>query len=326
MTLEPDPESSRPLAVVFDDDGSPDGTVALLYLLCHPQVSLKAVCISFGEARPEVYIQHIGRMLDHLGAQGIPLGAGRSVLAPGGHEFPERIHQAADRFWGIALPGAEKTYPVRDAAELMAEVIGASPEPVDVFLSGTCTNLAEALRLAPWIRERIACVTFMGGAIYTPGDLRDFLPQDPNTTAEWNVYADPAAAREVFESGLMLRLAPLDATQPVGVGREDTRRWRQGGPAAKLAADFYDMLVDLFRRDQAPSWDLTAAAVMVEPELCGSRMLSLRVITEPGDTLGQTAVVQGGEVNTLVCLTPHVERIRQRFVEVFTGAAPGSSA
>src|SRR3990170_2221534 len=36
------------LSVIFDDDGSPDGTTALLYLLSHPRVSLEAVNISYG--------------------------------------------------------------------------------------------------------------------------------------------------------------------------------------------------------------------------------------------------------------------------------------
>ena len=47
------------LSVIFDDDGSPDGTTALLYLLSHPEVDVKAINISYGEAHPEIYIQHI---------------------------------------------------------------------------------------------------------------------------------------------------------------------------------------------------------------------------------------------------------------------------
>ena len=56
------------IEVAFDDDGSPDGTTALLYLLNHPSVRLRSVSISYGEAHPETYIQHVGRLVAAFGA------------------------------------------------------------------------------------------------------------------------------------------------------------------------------------------------------------------------------------------------------------------
>jgi hypothetical protein len=80
--------------LIYDDDGSRDGTVALLYLLSHPEISIGLINISYGEAHPDVYIQHIGRMLDNLGIQGISLGAGQD--APPGRR---------DRFPGLVASG-----------------------------------------------------------------------------------------------------------------------------------------------------------------------------------------------------------------------------
>ena len=70
----PLPEGAK-LPVIFDDDGSLDGTAALLYLLRHPQVSVDSISMSYGEAHPQTYIQHIGRILEALGITTIPLGA-----------------------------------------------------------------------------------------------------------------------------------------------------------------------------------------------------------------------------------------------------------
>ena len=73
------PPSTELVPVIFDDDGSPDGTTALMYLLNHPLADLAAVNISYGEAHPEIYIQHIGRQLSPLESSIFLLGMGRMV-------------------------------------------------------------------------------------------------------------------------------------------------------------------------------------------------------------------------------------------------------
>lgn len=136
--------------------------------------------------------------------------------------------------------------------------------------------------------------------------------------AEWNIYADPLAAREIFESGLDLYLVPLDATNPVTVGKENTEQWRKGSRVAGLAADTYDMLLHNWGVDQAAIWDLMTAAIMVNPDLCEFQSLHLQVVTDAGKTNGQTAVVQDEQPNIQVCLTPDVEEIRQTLDRVFS--------
>jgi purine nucleosidase/pyrimidine-specific ribonucleoside hydrolase len=310
--------ADQPLHVIFDDDGSPDGTTALLYLLSHQGVSLTSASISYGEAYPDIYIQHIARILDDFGIQGIPLGAGQSAPLAGNNAFPEGVRQGANNFWGLPLPNADKTYPVLNAAELLVSAIQQYPAPVTVFISGPGTNLAQALRLDPNIKRNIAAVYIMGGAVYASGNLHDFLPEKENTVAEWNIYADPQAAKEIFESGLNIFLVPLDATNQVTIGKENTSQWRKGSQVAGFAADIYDMLLNNWRVDQAAIWDLMTAAIMVNPDLCEFQPLPLRVITDAGKTNGQTAVVQDGQPNIQVCLKPDADQIRQTLDRVFS--------
>ena len=306
------------IRVVFDDDGSPDGTTALFYLLGHPQVSVLGVGISYGEAYPEQYIQHLARKLDALGIHGIPFSAGQDSPLAGSNEFPEWMRQAAGEFWGHPIPNADKTYPVEEAAGLMVSIANQAPEPVTFFVSGPATNLAQALRLDPGIRDKIAAVYIMGGAVHVPGNIDDLLPDTDNDVAEWNIYADPQAAKEVFESGLEIYLIPLDATNEVTVGREDTAAWRQGGASAKFAADIYDALFDAWDAEQVPVWDLMTAAIMVRPALCGFEPLHLEVITTEGVTAGQTVLVGNEEPNAYVCLDPEVDLIRRTLRDDFS--------
>jgi len=317
--LLPSPVAQR-IPVIYDDDGSPDGTSALLYLLAHPAVDLKAVGISYGEAHPAIYIQHIGRMLDDFGVPGIPLGVGQDGPLSGSNGFPEWLRESANSFWGWTVPNAGKTYPVQDSADLLISIIGRSPEPVTLFFSGPFTNLARALRLAPEIRGNIAALYMMGGAVYIPGNIHDFYPESDNTDAEWNVYSDPLAAKEVFESGLEMYLVPLDATNQVLISKQDTGRWRAGGRMADFAADVYDGLMDTTGTQSFSIWDLMAAEIMVNPELCGFQALHLEVVTAEGSTLGQTAVVPAGTPNINVCLEPDVALIKQTLIDGFSSS------
>jgi len=159
----------------------------------------------------------------------------------------------------------------------------------------------------------------MGGAVFVPGNIDDFYPEDENIYAEWNLYADPQAAKEVFEADLDIYLVPLDATNQVLITKQDTNAWRQGGAIGNFAADFYESIM-MSTNDDAAIWDLMAAVAMLQPELCPFVPLHLEVITEDGATSGQTAVVPGEEPNIHVCLEPDAELVRQNIIDIFSAS------
>jgi purine nucleosidase/pyrimidine-specific ribonucleoside hydrolase len=317
VTVEPASPAKKVL-VIYDDDGSRDGMAALLYLLSYPDISIEAISISYGEAHPKVYIQHIGSVLDNFGIHDIPFGAGQDAPLAGGTPFPDWLRQLSDNFWDFPLPNVDKTYPVQDAPELMVSIINQTSEPVTIFLSGTFNNLAQALRIDPGVREKIAAVYFMGGAVYSPGNITNLLPDSSNSVAEWNIYADPQAAQEVFESGLDMYMVPLDATNQVILRQEDILPWHQGDEKANLVADPYDIMFNNYGFEKVEIFDLTAAALMVRPELCVFQSLHLDVITDSGNTLGQTVVVPNREPNIHVCLEPSVNLVKQELNDNFS--------
>lgn len=312
----PDANIER-IAVIFDDDGSPDGTTALLYLLSEPRAKVMAVSVSYGEAHPQVYIHHLGWMLERYGYEDLPLGAGQDAPLAGTNNFPDPVREASNGFWGFGQAKAERTYPVQDSAELIVKTIMQSDEPVTLLVSGALTNLAQALRMEAGIKENIAAVFIMGGAVHVPGNLNGLLPDTDNTVAEWNIYADPLAASEVFASELNLYLVPLDATNQVNLTRKDTRMWRKGGSIPDFAAEIYESLMGAWDVDTIEMWDLMTAEIMMNPEQCIFKPLRLEVVTAEGNTQGQTRVVEG-DANVDVCLEPDSDAIKQNLVEVFS--------
>jgi len=304
--------------LIYDDDGSRDGLAALLYLLGLPEISIEAITISYGEAHPELYIQHVGGVLDNFGIPNIPLGAGQDKPLAGGVPFPDWLRQLSDNFWDYPLPNAGKIYPFQNAPELMVSVINQAPEPVTIFLSGPFTNLAQALQLDPAIKDNISTVTFMGGAVHVPGNITGLMRDSNNRVAEWNIIADPQAAKAVFESGLELYMVPLDATNKVLLSQADILAWRQGDDKANMVVDLYDIMFNTWGLKTAEIFDLTAAVLMVQPESCVFQPLHLDVITDNGPTLGQTSVVPNTDPNMHACLEPNADQVKQNLNETFS--------
>jgi pyrimidine-specific ribonucleoside hydrolase len=305
------------IPVIMDDDGSPDGVMALLYFLRHPDYDVRAVTISEGEAHPELFARHIARLLSAFGYNDIPVGYGRETPLQGENAFPEPWRQASDAFWDVDLPPVSDITSLQSAPELLVETLLASAQPVLVFVSGTHTNLAEALRLEPAIAEHIRAVYMMGGSVEVPGNIESDWPEIHNRVAEWNIWVDPLAASEVFASGLPLHLVSLDATNQVTWGAADARTWKAyDNPESNLAGDLVNTLLKSWSTENLYIWDLVAAVSSTDPRLCSEVQLALEVVTSPGDEQGRI-VMGDGPANAWVCLDPDARQIKARVDAVF---------
>jgi pyrimidine-specific ribonucleoside hydrolase len=314
LAIPPSPiptlSGQAPVPIIVDDDGSPDGTIALLYFLQNPLYDVRAVTISNGEAHPDLFVPLVIQLLAGLGKANIPVGAGRSTPLEGTNAFPDPWREASDGFWEVALPQTTSNNEPRQADELIMETLTNSTSPVMIFVSGSHTNLAEALRLEPSIGEHISGVYVMGGSIYVPGNIESDWPLLHNKVAEWNVWVDPIAAKEVFASGLPLHLIPLDATNQVTWTEADALSWvNSATPEGVYAADILRWMLRSWETNNAYIWDLVAATVTTDPRLCLEVPLALNVVVDPGPEQGRT-VVGDGTVNAQVCLKPDTAQVK----------------
>jgi pyrimidine-specific ribonucleoside hydrolase len=313
-------QAAPPVRVLWDADGSPDSIVTLLYFLQHPALQVASLTVSCGEADPETYAPYLPRLLARLGRPGIPAAAGRAAPLRGHNAFPPPWREAVNRFLDIELPPAGAALSPLPAAALIVDTIHAAPDPVLVFISGTHTNLAQALRLDPRIRGKIAALHVMGGAVYVPGNIAVEWPAIDNQVAEWNIWVDPLAASEVFCAGLPLHLTPLDATNQVLWTRQDAVAWEAAGtPEATLAAEILRWLLE-YVGQVAPNgfflFDLLAAVHVTDPHLSHSECLPLRVVTEPGPHQGRTVIVPGHPANATVYLAPDAAAVKRRVAQI----------
>jgi pyrimidine-specific ribonucleoside hydrolase len=314
-------EGRAPIPLIFDDDGSPDGTLALLFFLSNPLYDVKAVTVSPGEAHPEIFAGHLTRLLASLGRTDILVGYGRQEPLEGNNSFPEPWRETSDAFWDIPLPDAPGSLKPLPAVELIVDTLKRSAQPVSIFVSGTHTNLAEALRLDAHIRERIEVVYVMGGSINVPGNIESDWPEINNQVSEWNIWVDPVAAREVFASGIRLVIMPLDGTNRVTWGQMDAEKWTSMGTAAgRLSAGLLRWMLSGWSTDSAYIWDLAAAATLTDPRLCQQQSLALDILVEAGPEQGRTVIVDGAP-NARVCFDPDVQQVKMR-VEKILASSP----
>jgi len=306
----PIPSGQGPIPIIVDDDGSPDGTIALLYFLRNPLFEVKAVTISCGEAHPEVFAPHVQRLLAGLGRPDIPVGVGRATPLEGNNAFPDPWRQVSDDFWGISYPEAPVSLEAVPAAQLIVDTLNSVSQPVAIFVSGTHTNLAEALRLDPGIVEDIREVHVMGGSIHVPGNIKHDWPEIDNEVAEWNIWVDPVAAAEVFASGVPIHLAPLDATNRVLWTKSDAQAWASSGsPEGILAGKLLQWMLETWSAKSAYIWDLVAAINATDSALCPEVPLAVDILVEPGPNQGRTVVTDQPQ-NATVCLNPDAEQMR----------------
>ena len=117
--------------------------------------------------------------------------------------------------------------------------------------------------------------------------------------AEFNVWADPEAARIVITSGIRkITLVPLDATHQALVSLDDCAALRAlGTPAGDAAATFterriqgYDTTQPMKRPHAAPVHDALAVAAIVDPAVITTHHLHVDVETKGELTVGETVV------------------------------------
>ena len=103
----------------------------------------------------------------------------------------------------LPIPKATIDVQPQHAVNFLIDTYMNTTEPITLVPVGPLTNLGMALRLEPHIAEHIPEVVIMGGG-HALGNI--------TPSAEWNIYVDPEAARIVMQSGIPIRLVPLDAT------------------------------------------------------------------------------------------------------------------
>jgi inosine-uridine nucleoside N-ribohydrolase len=273
----------RPKPVILDVDPGHDDAVALMLACGHPDLDLLAVTTVAGNVTIEKTTRNALRVLSLVGCTDVPVGAGASEPLQRPLHTAENIHGKSGLDGPEEIPEATFEPDERRAAALIADTLRASPEPVTLVPVGPLTNIATFLREHPDLEDRIARISIMGGSM----GLGNTTP-----AAEFNIYVDPEAAREVFASGLPITMTGLDVTHQAGADPEVRERLRTTGRVGGVVAGFLDFFAatyeSVFGFDDPPLHDPVAVAAVLEPDLLKTRPMRVDIECESDLTRGET--------------------------------------
>jgi len=303
-------------AVIVDADGGVDDLIAIAFLLSRPDIHVEAVTIENGVTHVQAGARNVLRLLALAGHSEIPVYLGRETPLSGNEEFPAEWRRAADELPGMTLPETKHAADSHSAADYLLRRLLDAAHPVQVLALGPLTNLAEAFSHTPRAARTGRQFVLLGGAVRVSGNLGEggALHTD-NTSAEWNMFLDPAAAKIVFTSGAQIRLIPLDATQrvPVDMALYEQFKSRAATPLAKFVAQALEAKRDLIRQRYYFPRDALAAAVLANPAVVTFRPLSIEISDRPGE-VGRTVEVKNRRANALVAIDADPLRFRDVFM------------
>jgi pyrimidine-specific ribonucleoside hydrolase len=268
--------------VILDVDPGHDDAVAVMLACGAPALDLLAVTTVAGNAPLEKTTRNALRVLSLIGHTDVPVAAGASTPLYRPLHTAEDIHGESG-LDGPKIPDPSFEPDERTATDLIADTLREAPEPVTLIPTGPLTNVATFLREHPELKDRVAHISLMGGSI----GLGNTTP-----AAEFNVYVDPEAAREVFESGLPITMSGLDVTHQAGAGPAERENLRSLGPIGAVVAELLEFFAGTYERvygfGAPPLHDAVAVATVMELGLLQTRPMRVDVECESELTRGES--------------------------------------
>ena len=187
--------------VIIDCDTGLDDAVALLLAIRSPEFNVKGITCVNGNVSLDHVVNNTLRVVEHSGKD-IPVYAGSptALIPDRSREDASYVH-GKDGLGGIPFAGPSTDVQNQHAVDFIIETILSAEQPIDWITLGPLTNAALAVLKEPAITKNVRMLTMMAGGV-NAGNV--------SPSAEFNVFADPEAARVVFESGLTKTMVPLD--------------------------------------------------------------------------------------------------------------------
>ena len=300
----------NPVPVILDCDPGHDDAIALLLALASPEVELRGVTTVSGNQTLEKTTANALRVLEFVGRGDVPVSAGADRPLVRERFVADYVHGESG-LDGPALPEPRGATTRRHATAFIADELSRASARVTLVATGPLTNVALLLALRPELSDRIAGVVVMGGAV-GEGNV--------TPSAEFNVWADPEAARRVFESGLDVTMIGLDATHRAPMRREDAERLRASGRVGAMVAELFDFFSRFHLRtygtEDSPVHDAAAVAHVARTGLVHTVAARVDVDCSSDLSRGRTVVDFRGRTGRPVNARVAVDVDRETFLEL----------
>ncbi|MEK3888388.1 ribonucleoside hydrolase RihC [Bacillus sp. FSL K6-3431] len=243
--------------IIIDTDPGIDDAVAIAIALFSEELDVKLITTVAGNVGLDKVTYNALRLLKFF-KKDIPvaIGADRPLMkAPidasnvhgesgmDGFDFEEPTHELVLK---------------ENAVNAMYRVIMSSEQPITLVPIGPLTNIALLLKMYPEVTDHIAEIVLMGGSTGRG---------NAGVMAEYNIFADPEAAKIVFQSNIPKVMVGLDVGLKALVYPEDSERLKELNETG-------NMIYHLFKKYRGGSlktglkmYDSCAVAYLLKPEM-----------------------------------------------------------
>lgn len=296
--------------IIIDTDPGIDDVVAITAALFSERLDVKLLTTVGGNVGIENTTKNAVDLVTFLGKDTpVARGSGEPLLGP--PQTAAEVHGSTGiGEYQFEAEGDSTLLSEENAVLALRNRIIHSEELVTLVPIGPLTNIALLLKTFPEVKENIAQIVLMGGAV-----------EGGNATpvAEFNIFADPHAAKIVFESDIEIVMCGLDATSQTSVAMQDLEQVRQQGNVGEM---IYQMLQfyksgGAYADDAIAIHDLCTILYLTRSELFETKRAKVNVATE-GPAAGCTVTNFQDDGNVSVCVNVDTEAFREEFIKVFT--------
>ena len=324
--------------IILDCDPGIDDALAIILAAKSPKIQVKGITTVAGNSSIENTAKNALKVLDVLGKEHIPVYKGAKKPLKGQFLNGALVH-GKDGLAENNLREPQRSWKDVNATDFLLESVQKPQGVQTIIATGPLTNIANGIQKDPLFKENIKKLIIMGGAIKNPGNV--------TRTAEFNIFADPEAARIVFESGIKnITLVPLDVTQRViftskmlkKIGNENFEKKNTFLRFVNQIISFYtNFCISNAGYQGCPLHDPLAVGEVIDSTFMEKKALNVKVVTksetfgikedEPYDPSkelirGQTVAelrkgvnMKTNKPNINVCLHVEKERFLQYFIE-----------
>lgn len=295
--------------VIIDTDPGIDDAVALGIALYSEELDVRLITTVNGNVSLDKVTYNMLRLMKFFDKK-IPVAKGAAIPLIVDPVDASDIHGETGMD-GYDFEEADESLLLDEhAVTAMKREILTSDEPVTIVPIGPLTNIALLFRTYPEVKQNIKEIVMMGGSTGRGNS---------SVMAEFNIYADPEAAKIVFASGVPIAMAGLDVGLKALVYPEDSEVLKNMNKTG-------NMIYHLFKKYRGGSfnhglkmYDSCAVAYLLKPELFEVAHSYVDVELDGALTKGTTVVDLKGKMNKTpnvnVCVDIDAKEFKKWFME-----------
>ncbi len=268
--------------IILDCDPGHDDAINILLALASDKLDVLGITTVFGNV-DLAKTTHNANVVCSLIQRDVKLFQGASEPLVNPRISAESVHGASG-LEGPHLPEPHLTVQDKHAALFIIESVKKYPHQVTLVPTGSLTNIALAIKMAPEIVPLIQEIVLMGGST----DNGNWTP-----AAEFNILADPHAAHIVFSCQAPVTMFGLNVTHqaianPKVIQLFHDLHTKTGDFVAELLVFFKKHHEERYGWDGGALHDPMTVAYLLKPELFEFKNMYVGVDTTQTENMGRT--------------------------------------